>query len=143
MKTTARNQFAGTITELDFGPVTARVTITTTAGVEITAAMTAAASARLKLAKGQPAIAIVKASNVVLVTDFEGYALSARNQIAGTISRIERGAVSSLIGLAVPGGTTLTTSVTNDAVDALQLKVGQSATAVFKAYSVILAVPMA
>lgn len=140
MKTTARNQFPGTITDLDVGPVTARVTLTTSAGLEITAALTAAAAARLKLAKGQQAMALVKASNVVLVTDFEGYTLSARNQLAGTVSRVEKGAVSSLVGLSLPGGLALTASVTNDSVDALQLKVGQNATAVFKAFAVMLAV---
>jgi len=140
MKTTARNQFPGTITDLDVGPVTARVTLTTSAGLEITAALTAAAAARLKLAKGQQAMALVKASNVVLVTDFEGYTLSARNQLAGTVSRVEKGAVSALVGLSLPGGLALTASITNDSVDALQLKVGQSATAVFKAFAVMLAV---
>ncbi|HEY0201044.1 MAG TPA: TOBE domain-containing protein, partial [Burkholderiaceae bacterium] len=50
------------------------------------------------------------------------------------------GAVSSLVVLTLPGGAHMTASVTNDAVDALALAVGQSATAVFKAYSVMLAV---
>jgi molybdate transport system regulatory protein len=140
MKITARNQFAGTITDLDVGPVTARVTLTTSGGDEITAAMTAAAANRLKLHKGQVGIAIVKASAIVIVADFDGYALSARNQLAGKVSRVERGAVSSLVGLTLAGGGTLTASVTNDAVDALALAVGQGAMAVFKAYSVILAV---
>jgi molybdate transport system regulatory protein len=36
----------------------------------------------------------------------------------------------------------LTASVTNDAVDALALQVGQAATAVFKAYSVMVAVAL-
>ena len=74
--------------------------------------------------------------------DFAGYALSARNQFAGTISRLERGAVTSIAVLTLPGGTSLSASVTNDAVDALALKVGQPATAVFKAYAVMLAVAM-
>lgn len=143
MKATARNQFPGTITDLEVGPISARVTVATAAGFEITAAVTAGAAARLKLHKGQAAVAMIKASNVVLVTDFEGYLLSARNQLAGTISRVQKGAVSALVGLSLPGGATLTASVTNDAVDALQLAVGQSATAVFKAFSVILAVPAA
>ena len=60
--------------------------------------------------------------------------------VPGTISRVEKGAVSSLIGLTLPGGATVTASVTNDAVTALGLAVGQPATAVFKAYAVMLAV---
>lgn len=140
MKTTARNQFAGSLSAIESGPVSTQVTVTIAGGQEIVATLTTAAATRLKLTVGQEAIALVKSSAVVLVTDFAGYALSARNQFAGTISRVERGAVSSLVILTLPGGANLTASVTNDAVDALALGVGQPATAVFKAYSVMLAV---
>jgi len=140
MKTTARNQFAGTISAVEIGPVSAQATMALASGQEITVTMTSAAAKKLKLKKGQSAIALIKSSAVVLVTDFAGYTLSARNQLAGTISRVEKGAVSSLIGLTLPGGALVTASVTNDALDALGLAVGQPATAVFKAYSVMLAV---
>lgn len=143
MKTTARNQLAGTIGTIDTGPVTTSVTLTLPGGSTVTATLTSAAAQRLQLKPGQPAVALVKAPAVVLVTDFGGYALSARNQLAGTISRVDKGAVTSLIGLALPGGGTITASVTNDAVDALGLAIGQPATAVFKAYSVMLAVKAA
>lgn len=139
MKTTARNQFAGTVSAVDIGPVSAEVTITLKAGDEITATMTSAAARRLKLKKGKEALALVKASAIVLVTDFAGWQLSARNQLAGTVSRIEQGAVSSLVILTLPGGAAITASVTNEGVEALGLKVGTPATAVFKAYSVMVA----
>jgi len=140
VKTTARNQFAGTVTAIETGPVTAQVTISLKAGGEITASLTTGAAKRLKLKKGKEALALVKASAIVLVTDFAGWQLSARNQLAGTVSRIEKGAVSSLVVLTLPGGAAITASVTNEGVDALSLKVGTPATAVFKAYSVLVAV---
>lgn len=140
MKTTARNQFAGTITAVEAGPVSAQTTITLKGGQEIVATLTSDAARRLKLKKGKEAIALIKASAVVLVTDFAGYALSARNQLAGTVSRVERGAVSSLVVLTLPGGAAITASVTNDGIDALGLAVGEPATAVFKAYAVMVAV---
>jgi molybdate transport system regulatory protein len=139
MKTTARNQFAGTVAAVDIGPVSAQVSITLAAGGEITATMTSAAARRLKLKKGKEALALIKASAIVLVTDFAGWQLSARNQLDGTVSRIERGAVSSLVVLTLPGGAALSASVTNEGVEALDLKVGTPATAVFKAYSVMVA----
>ena len=139
MKTTARNQFAGTVSTLELGPVSATVTIALAAGGEITATMTSAAAKRLKLKKGKEALALVKASAVVLVTDFAGWQLSARNQLAGTVSRVEKGAVSSLVALTLPGGAVITATVTNEGVDALGLKVGMAATAVFKAYAVMVA----
>lgn len=139
MRTTARNQFAGTVRTLELGPVSAEVTIALAAGVEVTATMTSAAARRLKLKKGKEALALIKASAVVLVTDFAGWQLSARNQLGGTVSRIERGAISSLVVLTLPGGAALSASVTNEGVEALGLKVGAAATAVFKAYSVMVA----
>jgi molybdate transport system regulatory protein len=139
MKTTARNQFAGTVSSVELGPVSAQVTIALASGAEITATMTSSAAKRLKLKKGKEALALIKASAVVLVTDFAGWQLSARNQLEGTVSRIERGAVSSLVVLTLPGGATMSASVTNEGVEALALKVGTAATAVFKAYSVMVA----
>ena len=139
MKTTARNQFAGKVKAIEVGAVSAQVTIALASGAEITATMTSAAAFKLKLKKGKEALALIKASAIVLVTDFAGWQLSARNQLAGTVSRIERGAVSSLVILTLPGGSVVTASVTNEGVEALALKVGTPATAVFKAYSVMVA----
>ena len=139
MQTTARNQFAGTVTHVELGPVSAQVGIRLASGQEITATITSSAAQRLKLKKGKEALALIKASAVVLVTDFAGWQLSARNQLEGTVSRIERGAVSSLVVLTLPGGAALTASVTNEGVEALGLRVGTAATAVFKAYSVLVA----
>ena len=140
MKTTARNQFPGKITQVQSGPITTQVTLTLSGGQEITAALTSGSAAAMKLSPGQEALALVKSSAVVLVTDFAGYTLSARNQLAGTISRIDKGGVSTVVGLDLPGGTAMTTVITNDSAAALGLKVGQAATAVFKAYAVMLAV---
>ncbi len=140
MKTTARNQFAGRIATVDIDGISAQVTLALPGGETVTASLTHAAAQRLKVEPGRDAIALVKSSEVVLVTDFAGYALSARNQLAGTVSRVERSAVSSLVVLTLAGGSTVTASVTNDAVDALELAIGQAATAVFKAYAVMLAV---
>ncbi len=139
MKTSARNQFAGTVSALDIGPVSAEVTIALKSGDAITATLTSAAARRLKLKKGKEALALVKASAVVLVADFAGWQLSARNQLAGTVSRIEKGAVSALVVLTLPGGMALSATITNDALEALGLQVGAPATAVFKAYSVLVA----
>jgi len=141
MKTTARNQFTGRIQAVQPGPSTTLVRMSLAGGdPDISISLTTPAAEELEVAVGQEALALVKASEIVLVSDFAGYRLSARNQLAGTIARVERGAVSSLVGLTLPGGTSVTASVTNDAVDALGLAVGQPASACFKAYAVMLAV---
>lgn len=139
MKTTARNQFAGVVSALSLGPVSAEVSIALKTGDVITSTMTTAAAKRLKLKRGKEALALIKASAIVLVTDFAGWQLSTRNQLAGTVSRIEPGAVSSLVVLTLPGGAALTSTVTHEGVEALGLKVGMPATAVFKASAVMVA----
>ena len=143
MKTSARNQYAGTIQEIQNGPVTTEVSIGIAGGHLITATLTSASAKRMNLRKGMDAIALIKASSVVLVTDSDGYVLSARNQLPGTISRVERGAVSTVVGLSLPGGEVVTSTVTNDAADALGLRTGQQASAIFKAYQVFVAVKKA
>jgi molybdate transport system regulatory protein len=139
MKTSARNQFVGTISALDIGPVSAEVGLTLKSGDVITATLTAAAARKLQLKQGQEAMALVKASSVVLVSDFAGWQLSARNQLSGTVSRIEKAAVSCLVVLTLPGGLKISASLTPEGLDALGLAVGAPATAAFKAYSVLVA----
>jgi molybdate transport system regulatory protein len=139
MKTSARNQFVGTVSTLVVGPVSTEVDLALPGGQTLTALLGSRAAKELKLKKGREVMALVKASEVVLVTHDAGFRLSAGNQLAGTVSRVSKGAVSSLVGVTLPGGQVITASVTNDAVDALDLKVGQAATAVFNASAVMLA----
>jgi molybdopterin-binding protein len=65
--------------------------------------------------------------------------LSARNQIRGTIKTITKGQTTSHVEIDT-GGAVLTASITNEAVDALALKVGQIAYAVVKASDVMVGV---
>ena len=140
MKTSARNQYAGTITEIESGPVTTEVTIGIAGGHSLAATLTTTSAKRMNLHKGQQALALIKASSVVLATEIDGYLLSARNQLAGTVSHVERGAVSTIVALSLPGGLEVTATVTNEAADDLALHDGQAATAIFKAYQVFVAV---
>jgi molybdate transport system regulatory protein len=143
MKTSARNQLAGTVSAITPGPVSTDVTVTLTGGQEIAVTVTTHAAHGLALATGKKALVLIKASAVILVTDFAGYALSARNQLRGTVSTIERGAVSSIVHLTLASGPVITASLTNEGLDELGLAVGQAATACFKAYSPMLAVAAA
>ena len=70
MKTTARNQFSGRISHVQAGPATTTVRVLLDSGMHITASLTAAAAEELGVALGQEALALVKSSEVVLVTDF-------------------------------------------------------------------------
>lgn len=63
--------------------------------------------------------------------------ISARNQFAGTVVAIERGQVNAKI-VVDTGGQTLTSIISVEALEDLELKEGSEVTAVIKASSVLL-----
>ncbi len=65
--------------------------------------------------------------------------LSARNVLRGTIVAVEKGATTAHVRLDVSGAI-ITASITNEAVEALGLAVGQEASAVIKASDVMIGV---
>lgn len=64
--------------------------------------------------------------------------LSARNQLKGTIKKVTKGAVNSEVKIELPGGTEITSIITNASADRLELKEGVEAYAVIKATSVMI-----
>jgi molybdate transport system regulatory protein len=66
--------------------------------------------------------------------------ISARNQLAGTVKKIIRGAVNAEVVLELIGGETIVSIVTNEAIDSLGLVEGKRAYTVIKASSVLVAV---
>ena len=65
--------------------------------------------------------------------------LSARNQLKGTVVEVTKGATTSHIRVDI-GGNVMTSSITNEAVDDLGIKVGGKAIVVVKASDVMIAV---
>jgi molybdate transport system regulatory protein len=141
MKTSARNQFNGVIKEVTIGAVNAEVLVEINGGESIVASVTKESVESLKIKPGISVVALVKAPQIIIVSDFGGYKISARNQLSGKISLISPGAVNSEIDVEVTGGQKIAATVTNDSVTTLGLQKGQSVTAVFKAGAVLLAVP--
>ena len=68
MKLSARNILKGTITEVKKGTTTAHIKIDI-GGQTVTAAITNESTDELKLAKGQKAYAVIKASDVMIAID--------------------------------------------------------------------------
>ncbi len=63
--------------------------------------------------------------------------LSARNALPGTVEKITKGAVTTTVHIDVGHGIHLTSSITNDAAEDLDLKVGDTVTAIVKSSDVI------
>ena len=66
--------------------------------------------------------------------------LSARNQLKGRVVGITKGATTSHVKIEIAGGTVVTAAITNEAVDELKLKTGDTAYAVIKASDVMIGV---
>ena len=66
--------------------------------------------------------------------------ISARNQLTGKILEVKKGTTTAHIRVEIAPGLVITSSITNEAVDDLGLKVGGTATVVIKASSVLIAV---
>lgn len=137
MVTSARNQFRGTVTGITVGTVDTEVELSISPQQSVTAIITQDSLERLDLTVGTSAVALVKASSVILSTD-PSPATSARNKLTGPIARIIQGAVNSEVTLDLGEGKTVCAVITNVSVIDLGLEVGQTACAIFKASSVIL-----
>lgn len=140
MKTSARNQFSGKVEQVLIGAVNAEIYLRSKGGATIVASITKESLATLGIEVGVETIALVKAPQIIVVTDFGGYKVSARNQLAGTVVAVKPGAVNSEVDIELGGGDVVAATVTNDSVEKLGLAKGQPATAIFKAGAVILAV---
>jgi molybdopterin-binding protein len=66
--------------------------------------------------------------------------LSARNQIKGKVLEVVKGATTSLVLVEIARGKVITSSITNEAVKDLDLKVGRTAIVVIKASDVMIGV---
>lgn len=140
MKVSARNIFEGRITRLTPGAVNAEVELSTAGSDKIVAIVTTDSVKSLGLAVGKTAVALVKAPWVMVLAGDAPIRFSARNQLAGTVSALAKGAINSDVAIALAGGSVVHAVITNDAVAELGLAVGKPATALIKASHVILGV---
>lgn len=141
MKTSARNQFLGTVTGVRTGAVNDDVELEIAGGHRLVAIVTRESSETLGLRPGVEAYALVKSSSVILLADDAPLRTSARNRLVGRVARVQPGAVNAEVVIELPGGASLAAVVTQASCDALALAPGGVATAIFKASSVILALP--
>jgi molybdopterin-binding protein len=64
--------------------------------------------------------------------------LSARNQLEGTVVRVEHGAVMSTVVIHLAGGQEVVSAITKDSATALDVNEGDAVTAVIKATDVMI-----
>jgi molybdate transport system regulatory protein len=139
MKTSARNQFLGTICALKKGAVNSEVVLRLDDSTELVAVITNESVAHLGLRIGQPAHALIKASSVILMSDPDALT-SARNKLCGTVARCREGAVNGEVVVGLESGKEIVAVITNESIRGLGLKPGMPACALIKASGIILAI---
>ncbi len=140
MKASARNQFNGTVSNVVIGAVNAEVFISLKGGEDLVASITKESLEALDIKVGVEVLALVKAPQIIIVSDFGDYKLSARNQLKTMITQVNSGAVNAEVLMELNGGEVIAATVTNDSVETLGLRKGAEVTAIFKAGAVIIAV---
>lgn len=140
MKVSARNAFKGRISAIQHGGVNAEITLMLPGGDLLVAIVTEGSVKTLGLAIGKEVVALVKAPWVMVATSDGSLSFSARNQLPGRITTLNKGAVNSEVGITLAGGTEVFAVITNEAVAELGLALDKSARAIIKASHVILAV---
>jgi molybdate transport system regulatory protein len=133
----ARNQISGTVANIRSGAAMSLVSVVADR-LEVTAAITNQAVQELGLQTNDSVLALVKSTEVLLMTgDTANIKISARNKVSGQITDIQRGSAMGSVTIDV-GSMKLTSAITRQAIDELQLEPGQPVTAVFKATEVML-----
>lgn len=140
MRTSARNMLRGKVVSVTDGAVNAEVVLDIGGGLTVTSILTRESATELELAPGREALALIKASFVILVAGDDAVRTSARNRYAGKVVGHVEGVVSDEIALDIGGGKTLVATVTHGSGESIGFKVGDKAQALIKASHVIIAV---
>ena len=136
MKLSARNQFKGTIININEGAVNGIVSLDVNSEI-ISATISLSAIKELELKKGVSAFAVIKATEVMIATELPK--ISARNKFKGTVEEIQEGAVNDSVVLDTKLGA-VSATISKAAVKELELSVGKEAFAIIKATSVMVGI---
>lgn len=136
MKISARNQFKGIVTNINEGAVNAIVSIEAN-GEVISSTISLNAIKELGLKKGDAAYAVIKATEVMIATQLPK--ISARNKFHGVIKGIQSGSVNDIVTLETKFGV-VSSTISKNAVEELELSVGKEAYAIIKATSVMVGI---
>lgn len=138
LQASARNQYEGTVQAIVRGAVNSEVVLSLAGGERLVASITNHSVDELGLAEGKSAIALVKASFVLL--SHPGGHAGARNALLGTVVACHEGPVNAEVELQLATGNRLVAVVTSDSVKELGIRDGMPLAALIQPSHVILAV---
>ena len=136
-RTSARNSFFGQITRITRGDIQSGIRIASVGGHEIMSIITNASLDRLGFREGGFVTAEVKAPWVIVASAEPGKS-SADNQLAGVVSRVEPGALTTEVVVVLGDGLEVCAIISEESRRRLALSEGDRARVEFNAFSVIL-----
>jgi molybdate transport system regulatory protein len=142
MKTSARNQLAGSVKRIVKGSINSEIMIDIGNNVNIIAVITNDSTNELELTVGVDVIILVKASAVILFPGDSPVKCSAENMLLGNVVEVRLGLVNGEVIIDLPGGKTITSVITKESVESLGISEGMRLYAAFSSSQVILALPM-
>jgi len=140
MKTSSRNTCTGKITNIIRGGLNDEVELTLEAGEKIYGQLAHSSAERLGLKEGSEAMALVKATEILLVSDNDDYEICCRNQFTGKVLKLVRGFVNGEVIIQTPSGLELNATVSLEGINRLRVERGAVVTAMFKSSNVMIAV---
>ncbi len=140
MKTSSRNSFHGKVTAIRQGVINDEIELLLDKGGTVYALITRAATEKLNLSVGSEAVAIVKATEIMLATETDDYLFSCKNQFSGKVVKLVRGFVNGEVLVQTSSGMEVNATITLEGVNRLKLERGASVVALFKSANVIVAV---
>lgn len=138
VQTSARNKLRGVVESVILGTTHDEVVVNIGAGTHIVANVSRSSLLELGLEPGSNVLAFIDASAIMISLAGPTSALSARNQLAGKVSRIASDDTSAEVSIELPAGVTMVSQITPESSHALALEKDRDIYAVFKASSVML-----
>ncbi|WP_300367284.1 TOBE domain-containing protein [Hydrogenimonas sp.] len=139
MRISARNQLAGEVVRIERGTVNTQITLNLRGGHPLVATITNDSLTELDIAIGSQVYALFKANALLLSTEI-GLKLGVENRFVGTIERIEKGSVNHDVTLLLDGGARLCAQVSNESLEALELREGMEVEAFCKASHILIGI---
>ena len=137
MPISARNRVQGQVTDIHAGEVMSLVTIQA-GDHRLVSSVTNEGVNELQLKPKDSVTAVIKSTEVMLIKGESGaLKISARNKLKGQVTSVQKGEAMGLIAVAV-GSLQFGAAITRQAIDEMQLVVGDTVTVVIKATEVML-----
>lgn len=140
VKTSARNQLFGRVFEIKSGVINVEIAITLKGGEQIIITISRVDFDKLGLAINSEAVMLINSEDILLIPSTNLHQFSARNCLTGIVIQIEQNTVNSEVILLLAGGEMLVATITESDLQNLNVEIGTSVLAIFKANAPILGV---